>query len=234
MSENGMNENDPVHPWKRMSFKGNKVWAETNADGNLKIEKGTVRVKYNLEQDYEYKAKIDNLFPVDQAVPAGTKSSPVTGSPLMRVKDASTAPKTIMENLPDNCITIFTDGASSGNPGPAGIGIVFIYGEKKREISSFIGRATNNTAELTAIKVGLEELKRYDLPVRIFSDSSYAIGLLSKGWKAKANQTLIFEIRSLMTKFSDLAFIKVKGHSGIKENEVADFLATSAIKKGLS
>ena len=132
MSENGVNENDPAHPWKRMSFKGNKVWAETNSDGNLKIEKGTVRVKYNLEQDYEYKAKIENLFPVDQAVPAGIKSSPVTGSPLMRVKDTSTTPKTIMENLPDNCITIFTDGASSGNPGPAGIGIVFTYGEKKK------------------------------------------------------------------------------------------------------
>ena len=139
-----------------------------------------------------------------------------------------------MENLPDHCIKVYTDGASSGNPGPSGIGVLFLYGENRKEISFFIGRATNNKAELTAIKVGLEELKRFDLPVRVFSDSSYAIGLLAKGWKAKANQDLVFEIRSLMTKFSDLSFIKVKGHSGIKENEVADFLATSAIKKGLS
>ncbi|OGR09781.1 MAG: hypothetical protein A2277_11095 [Desulfobacterales bacterium RIFOXYA12_FULL_46_15] len=135
--------------------------------------------------------------------------------------------------MPDHCIKIYTDGASSGNPGPAGIGVVLIYGDKKKEISSFIGSATNNIAELAAIKAGLEKLKRFDLPVRIFSDSSYAVGLLTKGWKAKANQELVFEIRSLMKNFSDLAFIKVKGHSGIKENEVADFLATSAIKKGL-
>ena len=229
-----MTEKNSAASWKRMSFKGNKVWAEIDADGTLKAENGTVRVKYNLNQDYEYKAKIENLFPEDQAIPAGKKSSSPAGSLPGTPKNTSSTPKTVMENLPEHCIKIFTDGASSGNPGPAGIGIVFIYGEKKKEISSFIGRATNNTAELTAIKVGLEELKRFDLPVRIFSDSSYAIGLLSKGWKAKANQALVFEIRSLMAKFSDLAFIKVKGHSGIKENEVADFLATSATKKGLS
>ena len=93
--------------------------------------------------------------------------------------------------------------------------------------------ATNNIAELTAIKVALEELTRVDLPVRIFSDSSYAIGLLTKNWKPKKNQALVLEIKALMGKFYDLAFIKVKGHAGIKENEVADFLATSAIKKNL-
>jgi ribonuclease HI len=81
--------------------------------------------------------------------------------------------------------------------------------------------------------VALAELKRVDLPVRIFSDSSYAIGLLTKNWKPKKNQELFFETRALIKKFSDLAFIKVKGHSGIKGNEVADFLATSAIKKNL-
>lgn len=222
-----MTKNQPVGSWKRMSFKGNKVWVEINADGNLKAENGMVRVKYNLQQDYEYKAKIENLFPEDQAVPAGKKTTSKTA------KKVSTTQKDIAEKLPDHCIKIYTDGASSGNPGPAGIGVVLIYGDKKKEISSFIGSATNNIAELAAIKAGLEKLKRFDLPVRIFSDSSYAVGLLTKGWKAKANQELVFEIRSLMKNFSDLAFIKVKGHSGIKENEVADFLATSAIKKGL-
>ena len=216
-----------------MSFKGNKVWAEIDADGNLRVKKGAVRVKYNLQQDYEYKAKIENLYPEDHAVPAGEKPRPSDDSLPKTVKNTSSTQKILMENLPDQCIKIFTDGASSGNPGPAGIGVVLIYGEKKRELSIFIGDATNNIAELTAIKVGLGELKRFDLPVRIFSDSSYAIGLLTKDWKAKANQDLVREIRSLMKKFSDLAFVKVKGHSGIKENEVADFLATSAIKKGL-
>jgi ribonuclease HI len=234
LQESIISMTDPASSWKRMSFKGNKVWAEMNADGTLKVENGTVRVKYNLNQDYEYKARIENLFPEDQAIPAGKKISSRTDVLSKTPQNGILTPETVMDDLPDHCIKIYTDGASSGNPGPAGIGIVLIYGDKKKDISSFIGRATNNTAELMAIKVGLEELKRFDLPVRVFSDSSYAVGLLSKGWKAKANQELVFEIRSLMTKFSDLAFIKVKGHSGIKENEVADFLATSAIKKGLS
>ncbi len=216
-----MNDQHHANSWKRMSFKGNKVWVETDPDGNLMVKKEKVLIKYNLKQDYEYRVKPESLNPVDQAVPAKRKS---TKSTKKSGREAS---------LPDNCIKIYTDGASSGNPGPSGIGILFIHGKNKKEISKYIGTATNNIAELTAIKVALEELKRVDLPVRIFSDSSYAIGLLTKNWKPKKNQTLIFQIRTLMNKFSDLAFIKVKGHSGIKENEIADFLATSSIKKDL-
>jgi len=87
-------------------------------------------------------------------------------------------------------------------------------------------------AELSAIKAAINHLKRNDLPVRIFSDSSYSIGVLTKGWESKANKSLVTEIKMLIQQFKDLEFIKVKGHAGIKENEVADFLATSAIKKG--
>jgi len=210
-----------------MSFKNNKVWAAIDAKGNLLVEKEKVLIKYNLKQDYEYRVKPDSLKPEDQAIPAKKKSSkkpksnkPSKGQPLVT-------------DLPDHCIKIYTDGASSGNPGPSGIGILLIYGENKKEISKYIGSATNNIAELTAIKVGLETLTRVDLPVRIFSDSSYSIGLLTKNWKPKKNQDLVRKIKALMNKFKDLAFIKVKGHSGIKENEVADFLATSAIKKDL-
>ncbi|MBU1340388.1 MAG: ribonuclease HI [Proteobacteria bacterium] len=191
-----------------------------------------VLIKYNLKQDYEYKVKPESLNPEDQAVPAQKKSGTPKLSKKLQIKNLSD--NSIKETrLPDNCITIYTDGASSGNPGPSGIGVLLIYGENKKEISKYIGSATNNIAELTAIKVALEELKRVDLPVRIFSDSSYSIGLLTKNWKPKKNQELVFEIKTLMDKFSDLSFVKVKGHSGIKENEVVDFLATSAIKKGL-
>jgi len=216
-----MNDQNQANSWKRMSFKGNKVWVETDPNGNVMVEKEKVLIKYNLKQDYEYRVKPESLKSVDQAVPARKKPS----KPSKKTDDDT--------SLPDNCIKIYTDGASSGNPGPSGIGILFIHEENKKEISQYIGTATNNIAELTAIKVALEELKRVDLPVRIFSDSSYAIGLLTKNWKPKKNQVLIFEIRALISKFFDLAFIKVKGHSGIKENEVADFLATSAIKKDL-
>ena len=219
------NQNNDDH-WKRMSFKGNKVWAAADCDKNLVIEKGKVLIKYNLKQNYEYRVKLESLKPEDQAIASQKKS----GSKKDQKKSAK---KIAIENdIPGNCIKIYTDGASSGNPGPSGIGILLIYEEKRKEISKYIGQATNNIAELTAIKVALEELKRHDLPVRIFSDSSYSIGLLTKGWKPQKNRELVSDIRVLIKKFSDLCFIKVKGHSGIKENEVADFLATSAIKKG--
>lgn len=221
--------NDKTTPinFKRMSFKGNKVWAATDAAGNIAVEKETVLIKYNLKQDYEYRVKEDSLEPEDAAIPAGKKQK--SYSP--KKSGSQKTPDSQNADIPDNCIKIYTDGASSGNPGPAGIGVLLLYGKNKKEISQFIGNATNNIAELTAIKIALEELKRTDLPVRIFSDSSYSIGLLTKGWKPKKNQDLVADIRSLMSRFNNLGFIKVKGHAGIKENEIADFLATSAIKK---
>jgi len=227
-----MNDKNQADSWKRMSFKGNKVWAQTDIKKDLLIESGLVLIKYNLKQDYEYRVKPESLEPEDKAVPA-KKKSVSSRSPQNSQPNKPSAKQNSETDFPDNCIKIYTDGASSGNPGPSGIGILFLYGENKKEISEYIGRATNNIAELTAIKRALEELKRKDLPIRIFTDSSYSIGLLTKNWKPKTNQTLIYKIRTLMNKFCDLAFIKVKGHSGVKENEVADFLATSAIKKGL-
>ena len=224
-----MSEDSQNKKWKRMSFKGNKVWAEIDESGNLKAKNGKVLIKYNLKQNYQYLARLENLLPESQAVSSGKKSSASKKSG--KKGNYSESDQDMDKSLPENCIRIYTDGASSGNPGPAGIGVLLIYEENKKEISSFIGRATNNIAELTAVKVALQTVKKFDLPVRIFSDSSYVIGILTKNWKAQANQELIMEIKKLMKNFQDISFIKVKGHAGIKENEVADFLATSAIKK---
>lgn len=133
----------------------------------------------------------------------------------------------------ENTICIYTDGASSGNPGPSGIGVLLRFGKHEKEISKYIGPATNNIAELEAIKTGLSKIKKTDLSVKIFTDSRYAYGVLTLGWKAKKNQALIKSIKNLLLKFSDIKFIKVKGHAGNEGNERADFLATSAIKKAL-
>lgn len=230
-----MNDKNDKSSWKRMSFKKNKVWASADKNGNLIIENGKVLIKYNLKQDYEYKVKADNLEPENLAVPSKKQKNSAKPKGKSSPKKQQSSKSILAEdnrNLPPNCIKIYTDGASSGNPGPSGIGALLLYGDKQKEISEYIGHSTNNIAELTAIKAALKELKRYDLPVRIFSDSSYSIGLLTQGWKPKKNQKLVSEIKDLIKKFSDLNFIKVKGHAGIKENEIADFLATSAIKKG--
>jgi ribonuclease HI len=131
---------------------------------------------------------------------------------------------------PDNTVFIHTDGASSGNPGPSGIGVVLCYGDHKKEISRYIGIATNNIAELEAIRTGLSSLKHRALPVRVFTDSSYALGVLSKGWKASKNQELVAQTKTLMAEFNDLKLIKIKGHAGHEGNEKADQLAVAAIK----
>ena len=68
-------------------------------------------------------------------------------------------------------------------------------------------------------------------PVRLFTDSQYAFGLLVLNWKARKNQKIVDSIKQTMHEFKDLEIIKVKGHAGLPGNEKADFLATSAIKR---
>ena len=123
---------------------------------------------------------------------------------------------------------IYADGACTGNPGPCGIGVVLLDGAAREEISEYLGQGTNNIAELTAIIRALERSPR-DRAVRLHSDSSYALGLLGQGWKAKANQEIVERMRRLAREFRDLKLIKVAGHAGIPENERADALARAAV-----
>jgi ribonuclease HI len=132
--------------------------------------------------------------------------------------------------VPSDAIIVYTDGACSGNPGPAGLGVVILDGGKRRELSEYLGNGTNNIAELMAIVRALEEVPR-DRTVVLHADSSYALGLLGKGWKAKANQQIVERMRTLARDFSDLRLVKVDGHAGVAENERADELARTAIVK---
>lgn len=223
--------------WKRMIFKGNKVWLATDQDGKPILKSSKVLIKYRLDQDYEYWVHENGVMPVDSLQPGKPekkefkKKRPIKKSPIRL--DAKTKRKAEFDTktLCDNTIFIYTDGASSGNPGPSGIGILLRFKDHEKEISINIGTATNNIAELEAIKTALLELKHYDYPVRVFTDSSYAYGVLTLGWKARKNKELINSIKKLISKFSDLKLIKVKGHDGFDGNEKADFLATSAIKR---
>ncbi len=116
-----------------------------------------------------------------------------------------------------------------------GIGIVVIAGDKRKEHGEYLGRGTNNIAELTAIRRGLEVAGEIvpvrDRPVFVYSDSSYAIGLLSQGWKAKANQELVAELRAFLRNYRSLRMVKVEGHAGVPENERCDVLARQAIAR---
>jgi ribonuclease HI len=228
--------------WKRMRFKRNKVWMAVDSEERPVLENGKALIKYQLDQPHEYRVHPTSVLPLDHnppdqdTRPASKKRPAKRPASNLRASVASpNAPDQSPEEqdaLKAGAIAIYTDGACSGNPGPAGIGVVMLYKGHRKEISQYIGMATNNIAELKAIKVGLESVRNRDLPIVLYTDSSYSLGLLTKGWKAKQNQELVQKVRLLVNRFKNLHFVKIKGHAGHPENERADRLAVEAIQTG--
>jgi ribonuclease HI len=227
------NPNDgPEGQWVRMRFRRNKVWAASDAAGRPIRQDGRTLIKYQLDQPHEYRVKTQDLEPLGEAqAPPEAPEAPEAPRRAPRKKTALPPGPVIAAAGDARCIHVYTDGASSGNPGPSGIGVVLRYGEQRREISEYIGEATNNIAELLAIQKGLAAVKKRSFPVRVYTDSKYALGVLSLNWKPKKNIELIAAIRKTMATFKDLRFIKVQGHCGVAENERADHLATSAVAR---
>lgn len=140
-------------------------------------------------------------------------------------------------------VTIYTDGACSGNPGPGGWGTLLMYQDSKKEISGGKENTTNNVMELTAVIEGLKLLK-FPCKVKLYSDSAYVVnafnqkwiyGWIKNGWKNASkepvkNQELWQELYSL-TKTHEVEFIKVKGHADNEYNNRCDELARNAIKQ---
>ncbi len=217
--------------WKRMYFKTHKVWMATNTLGKPIVKNNKVLIKYQLDQDHEYWVHPEKVTLLESDTESHTNAKVGTVSrSSKKIKPQNRNLSEINDRIVEkNAICVFTDGASSGNPGPSGIGVILRCEEHSREISRYIGVATNNIAELEAIRVGLSEIKKTERPVRVFTDSSYAYGVLTLGWKAQKNKELIKSIQDLINSFPDIRFIKVKGHSGMLENERADSLATAAI-----
>ena len=139
-------------------------------------------------------------------------------------------------------VTIYTDGACSGNPGPGGWGAVLMFNEFRKEMSGFEPQTTNNRMELTAAIVALKALKE-PCEVRLYSDSAYLVNAFQQKWlenwkkrnwvksdkKPVENQDLWKELL-LLTEIHAVTWIKVKGHASNKENNRCDELATGAIK----
>ncbi len=139
-------------------------------------------------------------------------------------------------------VTIYTDGACSGNPGPGGWGAILMYKDNKKEISGGKKDTTNNIMELTAVVEALKMLK-HPCEVDLYSDSAYVVNGFDKGWiyawvkndwktadkKPVKNKEIWQELYEL-TKIHKVNFIKVKGHSDNEYNNRCDTLATTAIK----
>jgi len=221
-----------IKDWKRMWFKENKVWVAADDKGIPVSKDGKILIKYQIKQDYEYWVNKSNVHPLDSPPTKSLQQNDGGSRNKKSSKGKEAANSTLWDETEyKDMICLFTDGASSGNPGPYGIGVLMRYGEHTKEISTYIGDSTNNIAELKAIEAGLSALKNTDIPIRLFTDSKYAYGLLVLNWKARKNQKLVESIKKIMGRFQDLQIIKVKGHSGQPGNERADYLATSAIKK---
>ena len=146
-----------------------------------------------------------------------------------------------MENKKN--VTIYTDGACSGNPGPGGWGAVLIYGERRLELSDGETPTTNNRMELLGPIRALETLK-FPCNVTLYSDSAYLINAFKNRWldnwqrngwknaskKPVENQDLWKRLLELC-KIHDVTWVKVKGHADNVENNRCDELARAAISK---
>ena len=138
-------------------------------------------------------------------------------------------------------VTIYTDGACSGNPGPGGWGAILIYGENKKEISGGEKETTNNIMEITAVIESLKLLK-YPCDVRLYSDSAYVVNAFNNNWveswqkngwinskKEEVKNKELWKELIELTKTHKVTFIKVKGHSDNEFNNRCDELARDAI-----
>lgn len=226
-------------PWRAALLRGNRVLARCDDTGAFAEHEGRVEVRYRPTDAKAYRAAPRNLQPLpgpllpdDHCVeavsePPGSAASTGKATPARAKRSAA---KGAAPDLPTQAhFVAYTDGACSGNPGPCGLGVVLTAGEQRRELSEYLGIGTNNIAELTAILRALEAIDDPAQSVLVHTDSQYAIGVLQKGWKPKANQELIAAIKERMKAFKALRLVYVPGHAGVPLNERADALARAAV-----
>lgn len=149
----------------------------------------------------------------------------------------------MMERPP---IYLYTDGASSGNPGPGGYGAVLKCAGREMELSGGFSLTTNNRMELMAVIKGLEAIRWKNAEVHVVSDSSYVVNAINKGWLfswekngfAKAKNPDLWRRFLPLYRLHRVSFHWIKGHAGHPENERCDALAVAAgagnVAKGIA
>jgi len=146
-----------------------------------------------------------------------------------------------------NKIIIYTDGACAGNQSSenkGGYGAVLIYNDNRKEIFGGEINTTNNKMELRGCIEALKSLKRKDIPIELYTDSAYICNCINQKWyinwrkngwinskkKPVENKGLWVDLLDLFESFNNIKFLKVKGHSGVELNELADRLANKGIE----
>jgi len=236
--------------WKQALFKGKTVWAGVTEDGAVFSSGGRTPIRYSERSGAKiYRAGSSGLRLQDgEAVelpsgvspdaPKPSKKSSGLGSAKTRTeaqrKRAVEVASELVSSFSPTSVVCFTDGSCRGNPGPSGLGVVVKLPDGRvLTRSEFLGKGTNNIAELSALGVAIDTVVAAGVDdsvrVEILTDSKYAHGLLTQGWKAKANRELIESIREKVRNRGNIRFHWVAGHAGIPENEQADELANQAI-----
>jgi ribonuclease HI len=196
--------------WIRRRYRGNKAWVRVDADGAPALdERGLAALRYKPDDERTYTVRPDEILPLE--------ADPQEEGAASAGAETAT-------------IRAFTDGAARGNPGPAGLGVVLLWGRHRREIHRYLGTATNNEAELHAVLAALEAIKRPGMPLEIHTDSEYVIGALAGDNRVRANAELIGLVRAELERFDTVRFVKVRAHAGIAGNECADALARKAAR----
>jgi len=136
-------------------------------------------------------------------------------------------------------IKIFTDGASRGNPGPGGYGVVMQFGKHSKEFSNGFRKTTNNRMELMSVIVGLKSIKSTEYKVEIYSDSKYVVDAVEKRWLwdwqkkgfSKKKNADLWRLFIPLYKKLKPKLHWIKGHAGHPENERCDELAVEAAQQ---
>src|ERR1700759_4557025 len=163
--------------WRWMTLRGSRVLARAGDDGELVTgQDGRVEGRYKPTDPRAYRAAKRNLeaieseplLPDDACVPAAAAAEKPSD------KKTAAAARVQKRVYPEGAIVVYADGACSGNPGPAGIGVVMQDGKQRRELSKYLGQGTNNIAELTALGEAALVIEDPERPVRLHTDSKYA------------------------------------------------------------
>ncbi len=236
-------------PWVEANLRDQRVLARCDTDGRVQADDGRVDVVYKAGASKVYRASAANITVsktaaqyTDEQVASGglsylgnalpPKAAPTVPTvPTVRELRANEAAKHKRHAEASGAGWVaYTDGACSGNPGPAGAGVVLLGPNKEIvEGYEYLGLQTNNVGELVGIERALDLFPEDAGEVTVYTDSQYAIGVLSKGWKAKANVALIARIREKLKARTKVHLVYVRGHTGVVYNEKADELARLAV-----
>jgi len=224
--------------WQMASYKGKQVFVLVR--GSTLPRVGVVQMRYSLKNG----SALYSLH-ADKLEHASAGSAPKTGGgggtkakkTSNEHKAAAAALILKLESQPNKVVIVATDGACTGNPGPAGAGAVLKHPDNKTTIEKLkpLGHGTNQIAELEGIGLALDlatEAKLDGLKLAVLTDSAYALGMLQPGskWKAKENVELVRSLRArIAQRKAGVEIHKVKAHCGVPMNERADALAGRAV-----